>query len=256
MELKREELKEELYKLRPSRSGNRCYCVEIDLIEYREAWDLQSKLVRARKDRIFDRDIILILEHPPVFTLGRRGGLNNLKIPKAFVEKQGIEIIHVERGGDITYHGPGQLVVYPIMDLRSRGWKVVEFVGALEEIMIRIAADFGVNAERNSMNRGVWIGSKKLGSVGIAVRHEVSFHGIALNVNISIEPFTWINPCGLEMVQMTAVKDLIGRDIPREDVQQSASVHMQEIFHVALEKVSLEFINDRLGGTIRKSAET
>jgi lipoate-protein ligase B len=256
MELNREEINEERYQLRPSRSGKHCYCVEIDLIEYRKAWELQSNLVRARKDGIFDRDIILILEHPPVFTLGRRGGLDNLKIPKAFVERRGIEIVHVERGGDITYHGPGQLVIYPIMDLRSRGWKVVEFVGALEEIMIRTAADFGINAERNSTNRGIWVGRKKLGSVGIAIRHEISFHGIAINVNISMEPFTWINPCGLEMVQMTAMKDIIGRDIPREDVQQSASAHMQEIFHVALEKVSLEFVYNRLGGTIRKSAES
>jgi lipoate-protein ligase B len=229
--------------------------VEIDLMEYHKAWDLQSRLVGARKDNILDRDIILILEHPPVFTLGRRGGLDNLKIPKAFIERQGIEIVHVERGGDITYHGPGQLVVYPIVDLRSRGWKVVEFVGALEEIMVRIAADFGVTAEPDSTNRGVWVGQKKLGSVGIAVRHEVSFHGFALNVNVSIEPFTWIHPCGLEMVQMTTVKDIAGRDIPWEDVQKSASLHIEDIFHVELEKVGLEFINDRLSGTIRKSAE-
>lgn len=237
-----EELKEERNNPAAPRSDKRCYCVEIEFMEYRQAWDLQGKLVSARRAGVLDRDIILILEHPSVFTLGRRGGLDNLRVPKAFIKAQGIDVVHVERGGDITYHGPGQLVVYPIMDMRSGGWKVAEFVGALEEVMIRTAADFGVIAGRNSRNRGVWVGQDKLGSVGIAIRHEISFHGFALNVNISLEPFTWINPCGLQMVRMTAMKDLTGREISMEDVQKSALRHIQEIFNITLEKVGLEFI--------------
>ena len=221
--------------------------MESGLMDYREAWDLQGKLASARIDRVLDRDIILMLEHPPVFTLGRRGGLDNLKIPEAFLETRGIQIEHVERGGDITFHGPGQLVVYPIADLRAGGWSVVGFVGKLEEIMIRIAGDFGVIAERNEKNRGVWVGRKKLGSVGIAVRHDVSFHGFAINANTDLEPFTWINPCGLTDVQMIAMKDLLGRDLSMEEVRRSAMGHTRDILDVTMEKINLGSLYDLLG---------
>ena len=233
--------------------NKRCFCVEIDLMDYREAWDLQSRLAGARTDRILDRDMILMLEHPPVFTLGRRGGLDNLKIPEAFLEARGIQIVHVERGGDITYHAPGQLVVYPIVDLRARAWSVVGFVGKLEEIMIRTAADFGVVAERNTKNRGIWAGQDKLGSVGIAVRHDVSFHGLAINANTDLEPFSWINPCGMKSVQMISMKDLLGRELSMEEVRQSTTTHIEDIFDATLEKVSLEFVYDLLKDHSRKS---
>ena len=247
------ELKEKCDNRMASQSDKHCYCVKIGLMEYREAWDLQGKLLGARIDGSLDRDIILILEHPSVFTLGRRGGLDNIRVPKAFIEAQGIEVVHVERGGDITFHGPGQLVVYPVMDMRAGSWKVADFVEALEEIMIRTVADFGVIAERSSRNRGVWVGQDKLGSVGIAVRHEVSFHGFALNINISLEPFSWINPCGLEQVRMAAMKDLLGREIPMEDVHRSAMMHIREIFDLTLEKVDLAYILSHLENDILES---
>ncbi|MFC1825416.1 hypothetical protein ACFL9T_22105, partial [Thermodesulfobacteriota bacterium] len=129
-------LSDKINGFRPNRSLNNGYFVEIPLMEYREAWALQSKLVNARIDGRLDRDIILTLEHPPVFTLGRRGGLGNLKVSEAFINARGIQVIHVERGGDITFHGPGQLVIYPIINLRSARFKTVEFVEALEEVMI------------------------------------------------------------------------------------------------------------------------
>jgi len=175
--------------------GRQCYCVDLPAVEYREAWDLQHSLVAARKNGIIDRDIVLFLEHHPVFTLGRRGGLDGLMVSESFLEKERITVVHVERGGDITFHGPGQLVVYPIIDLRAAGLGVADYVTALEEVMIRTAADFGVKAEQNPKNRGVWIGNNKLGSIGVAVRRGVSFHGLALNVNTSLTPFSWIHPC-------------------------------------------------------------
>ena len=118
------------------------YYVDIPVMEYREAWTLQVRLVQAREEGILDRDIILSLQHPPVYTLGRRGGRDNLKVPDTLLEGRGIEVVQVERGGDITYHGPEQLVVYPIVDLRSARFKVVDFVEALEEIMIYQMPDF------------------------------------------------------------------------------------------------------------------
>ncbi|MGD2126623.1 MAG: lipoyl(octanoyl) transferase LipB, partial [Desulfobacteraceae bacterium] len=148
------------------------------------------------------------------------------------LESQGIPIIEVERGGDITYHGPGQLVVYPIVDLRAAGWKVIAFVEALEEVMIRTVADWGIQAERNPLNRGAWVGPSKIGSIGIAVRRSISFHGLALNVNTELEPFSWVHPCGLQGVLVTTMKQVLGRKIDMDDVRRAAYAHIQKIFGV------------------------
>ena len=221
--------------------------VEVPSMDYREALELQRALVDARINAMLSSDVLLLLEHPPVFTLGRRGSREHLLVAEAFLEPRGIQLIHVERGGNITYHGPGQLVGYPIVDLRKGGWKVVDFVGALEEVMICTLAEWGIRAGRNSMNRGVWVGRSKIGSVGIAVRRAVSFHGFALNVNTSLEPFGWIHVCGLEGVRVTSVKRLLGKDIPMEDLRRAVGLHIQEIFAVELEQVSLEDIYRLLG---------
>lgn len=212
-------------------------------MDYSEAWDLQKRLVKARKDRYLERDIILILEHPPVFTLGRRGGLANLIVSESFLAEQGIKIIHVERGGDITYHGQGQLVVYPIMDLRLGRLKVVDFVGLLEDVMIRTLSDWGINGVRNSRNRGVWVEENKIGSIGLAVQRDVSFHGLALNVNVSLEPFNWINTCGLKGVKITSMKQILGKEIAMEDIRYAISIHLQEVLNIKLEEVDLVHIN-------------
>ncbi len=128
-------------------------CVELPAIEYAEAWELQLELVAARKDGRLERDVVLLLEHPPVFTLGRRGGLENLTVSQAFLEKSGFPVFHAERGGNITFHGPGQLVGYPIINLQGSRLSVTDYVEKLEEVMIGTAADFGVQAKRNPMNR-------------------------------------------------------------------------------------------------------
>lgn len=222
--------------------SNQWLCVDIPLMDYGEALDLQRSLVDAKISEIIDRDLILFLEHPSVFTLGRRGGREHLLVDDATLGMRGIEVFHAERGGDITYHGPGQLVVYPVVDLKRRQIKVVEFVGTLEEVMIRVAADWGIVAGRNPKNRGVWIGNKKIGSIGIAIRHGVSFHGIALNVNTSMDPFSWINPCGLRGVEMTSMQQVLGRKIVMEEVRSATKLHIREIFGVDLEQADLNDI--------------
>jgi len=225
----------------------RLLCTEVCSMDYCEALELQHALVDAKISTTLGRDVLLLLEHPPVFTLGRRGSHEHLLVAGAFLESRGIQVIHVERGGDVTYHGPGQLVCYPIVDLRKGRWKVVDFVEALEEVMIRTVADWGIRAGRNPMNRGVWVGMSKIGSLGIAVRRAVSFHGFALNVNTSLEPFSWIHPCGLEGVHVTSVKQLCGKEIPMEDVQGAVRLHIQEIFGVEIDQVSLDEIHLLVG---------
>lgn len=212
----------------------KCYCVELPQIAYRDAWTLQTDLVTARWERRLDTDVILLLEHLPVFTLGRRGGMGNLTVSEDVLTNRGIPVIQVERGGDITFHGPGQLVIYPIIDLTSARLGVVDYVGMLEEVVIRVAADWGIAAGRNPLNRGVWVGNSKLGSIGIAVRRGISFHGVAINVNLSLDPFTWINPCGLKGIGITSMENELGQRVSMDEVRQNVKHHLGQIFGVEL----------------------
>lgn len=214
-------------------------CLEFALLAYPEAWSLQLQLVEARKSREIDTDVFLILEHPPVYTLGRRGGIENLTVPKKFIEDSGIDVVHVERGGNITFHGPGQLVIYPIVDLKSARIRVVDFVHHLEEIMIRTAAEWDIAAERNPLNRGVWVGRSKMGSIGIAVRRGISFHGLALNVDVSLEPFAWINPCGLQGVGVTTMVKASARTVRMDQVREAVKKQIEAVFGIKLLERSL-----------------
>ncbi len=219
-------------------------CTELPITDYRQAWDLQSNLVSARKKRSIDTDVILLLEHPAVFTLGNRGGLDNLTVPEDFLKKEGIPVIRAERGGDVTFHGPGQLVMYLILDLHAAGFTVTDYIENLEEVMIRIAADWGIRAERNSRNRGVWVGHSKLGSVGIAIRRGICFHGIALNVNISLEPFGWINPCGLQGVGMTSMERELSHEVSMRKVRETAKSHVADVFGIELVATGLDELHN------------
>jgi lipoate-protein ligase B len=214
-------------------------CLELGILEYREAWDLQTSLVDARKKRIIDRDVILLLEHPPVFTLGRRGGLDDLTVSPDLLEKSGIPVIQVERGGVITFHGPGQLIMYPIIDLNAARMRVVDYVEKLEDVMIRTVAEWGIKAERNSLNRGIWAGDKKLGSIGIAIRRGICFHGMSLNVNVSMKHFGWMNPCGLKQVEISSIQRELLHKVSMSKVCVAVKNHVETVFGVNLIKTSL-----------------
>lgn len=204
--------------------------------------ELQSALVERRKQGRLQDDVVLFLEHEPVFTLGRRGVTDNLLVTPEFLYRAGIPAVHVERGGDVTYHGPGQLVVYPIVHLTEARLKVLEFVEKLEEVMILTASDLGVEAVRDSRNRGVWVGDRKLGSVGIAVRGGVSFHGLALNVDLDLAPFSWINPCGLQGVRMTSLAREGVKDPFPNRVRPMLKHRLEEVFGVLLEDTTLSVL--------------
>ncbi len=221
------------------RLEKRWLCIDLPTMGYREAWDLQSDLVAARKANTIDTNVVLLLEHPPVFTLGSNGGLNNLTVSESFLKRAEIPVIQVERGGDITYHGPGQLIMYPIIDLHAARLTVVDHIENLEAVMIRTADDWGVKAERSATNRGVWVGSNKLGSVGIAIRHGICFHGMALNVNISLEPFGWMNPCGLNGVAMTSMERELSRKVSMNRVRKTMKGHIEAVFGVELVMTNL-----------------
>ncbi|MDZ7700286.1 MAG: lipoyl(octanoyl) transferase LipB [Deltaproteobacteria bacterium] len=222
--------------------------VDIPLMGYIEALDLQHRLVHARHTGALQHDVILILEHPPVFTLGRRGGDEHLLVDPSFLKDRGIETHRVERGGYITYHGPGQVVVYPIVDLNRVEWGVVDWVSSLEEVGIRVAADWGITAERRSLNRGVWVENRKLAYIGIAVRHWITFHGMAINVDLSLEPFEWMNPCGLQGVQATSLARELNVRVPVHRVRQQLMEHLKKECRMDILVTSLQEVEERSRG--------
>ena len=201
---------------------------------YDQAHALQLTIVRAKTIGQLDADVILCLEHPRVFTLGRRGGRENLCVSDEFLTEKGVQVVPTDRGGNITYHGPGQLVVYPIIHLSRRRLKVVEFVGGLEAAMIRTAAHWDIEAGIDPKNRGVWLDGDKLGSIGITVRRGVSFHGLALNINTDMEPFGWINPCGLDQVRMTSVERFLGHSVSMDTARQVMARSLADVFGLDL----------------------
>ncbi len=223
----------EQLKIRNMNSGI-CLCVELPALDYNKVWSLQHNLVTAKGGKFIDADVILLLEHTPVFTLGRRGGLENLMVSTTFLEKSGIPLVQVERGGNVTFHGPGQLVVYPVIDLRKVRMSVVDYVAGLEEVMILAAADLGIIAERSPVNKGVWVGAKKLGSIGIALRHGICYHGFAFNVNLSLKPFSWIQPCGLPDIEMTSVERELSHAVSMTDVREAVKCHIETVFGIDL----------------------
>ena len=229
-----------------TRNPQPVYSLNLGLIDYPEAWALQQKLVAARVANHIDHDILLFLEHPAVFTLGRRGGLENLLVSESYLKDSGIPVIQVERGGVITYHGPGQIVVYPIMNLHRRRIGVKDFVAAMEEAMLQTAGNWNIAAGRNSINSGIWVGRQKMGSIGIALRKGVSFHGLALNVNLDLTPFSWIQPCGLQGVSMTSMRQELGQEMQMDEVRNVLKNQLQKALGISFENCGLSDLEGQM----------
>ena len=176
-------------------------------------------------------EIVLMLEHAPVYTMGRRGGRKHLLVGERALSAA---VIDSDRGGDITFHGPGQLVVYPILRLRERGLGIVSYVRMLEDVSISTAAAFGVHAERVRGRPGCWVGERKLGSVGVRLRDGVSTHGLALNVCTDLSWFDAITPCGIEGAQMTSISRELGRTVPVDDAAAAMRDAFRDVFGLRL----------------------
>jgi lipoyl(octanoyl) transferase len=219
------------------------YLLELPLTDYIDALRLQHAAVEARSDGRLERDLVILLEHPPVFTLGRRGGKDNLLVSEQWLGEQNIRIVPIERGGDITYHGPGQLVAYPIVDLNRASIKVVDFVDALETVMIQTALHWGIGAYGDRNQRGAWVRKRKLGSVGITVRRGISFHGLALNVHTDLTPFEWINPCGIQSCRMTSLTAETGRAVEMGEVRREIAGQLEQVLGMTLEPITLQTLN-------------
>lgn len=216
---------------------------DLGCMEYRQALDLQMGIHRSKIMNPDLDDRILFVEHPAVYTLGNRGGAENLIVSRQFLNSENIDIVQTGRGGSITYHGPGQAVLYPIVHLEKNSIRVKDFVYGLEEIMKRTAQKCGVDADRNNVNHGLWVKNAKIGSVGISIKKGVSFHGLALNIHLDLTPFSWINPCGLTNVAMTSIKNEIETqkkhpkflsDISMRRIKEMFVHHFADIFNYSI----------------------
>ncbi len=203
---------------------------------YAEAWDLQKVLVAARRDdRIADG--LILLEHEPVYTIGRSTKAEHLLFPRDALLAQGFGVYDIERGGSITYHGPRQLVGYPILDLRSYGEDIVGYMRRLEETVIRTLGAFGIEADRQRGFPGVWVAEEKIGAVGVAVKRKVTMHGFALNVDPDLSHFSFINPCGLGK-PVTSMTRVLGRPIRQDDVRPVYVTQFETVYDLRLEPVT------------------
>jgi lipoate-protein ligase B len=188
---------------------------------YGEMLEIQRAAARARIAGTLDQDLLIFVEHPPVVTLGRSSRDAHLLANPDQLRARGVEVFEVERGGDVTFHGPGQLVGYPIVDLKRHKRDLHWYLRQVEEVLIRALASFGVPAGRVDKYTGVWTGNRKIASIGVHARDWVTWHGFALNVSTELSFFDLIVPCGIPEVQMTSLQRELGRVVPMGDVRDA-----------------------------------
>ena len=207
------------------------WTVPLGRVPYTEALELQRRLARDRIAGTIPQDVLLLVEHPPVVTLGRSSRDKHLLASPDFLAARGVELFEVERGGDVTFHGPGQLVGYPIMDLKRHKQDLHWYLRKLEESLIAVLRAYGIAAEQNKGLTGVWTGGRKIASIGVHARDWVTWHGFALNVTTDLSYFDLIVPCGISGVVMTSMARELGVDPDASAVRQKVA----EIFSAAFE---------------------
>ena len=208
-----------------------CTVIQPGRIRYEPAYQLQMQFVNEIRNNPADpRAYLILLEHEPVLTLGRRTGGDELLVPREFLVQRGIEIHEIDRGGKITYHGPGQIVGYPIMPLLGPRRDVYKYLRSLEQVLINILAEYAIRGERNPEFTGVWVGNEKVAAIGIGLTRWITFHGFALNVNTDLDAFSLITPCGIRGKGVTSMQKLLGREIPLDEVYKKIVPEFQREF--------------------------
>ncbi len=206
-----------------------CELRNLHLVTYENGMHLQQKLVALRQAEAIP-DQLLLLEHPPVITLGRGGDAANLLASPDALRQQGVRFYETTRGGDITYHGPGQIVGYPIIHLGEGNRDVRKYVAKLEEVLIRAVGEYGISATRADGKRGIWVGNEKIAAIGVRIARWVTSHGFALNVNTNLEHFRLITPCGIQGCAVTSISQQIGRSVSTDEVREVLAHKFAEVF--------------------------
>lgn len=204
---------------------------ELGTVPYEKALEYQENLLAKRIAEEIP-DSLILLEHPPTITTGRKGNTGNLLVRKEYLEKHGISFIHASRGGDITFHGPGQIVGYPILNLKNHEMDIRKHLRSIEEVIIRTLGDFGIEGRRIDGITGVWVKRSKIASIGIAIRKWVTYHGFALNVSTNLDYFELILSCGITDVRITSIGSWLGNEesIEMDDVTQSVIKNFMGVF--------------------------
>lgn len=201
----------------------------LPLVDFQEASQLQKRLVQ---DRIAGRipDVLLLLEHPPALTIGCSGTINDIIVPMEILAQERISVSHTDRGGGVTYHGPGQLVGYPIISLKEHRLSVSQYVWNLEAAIIKLLLDLSIYAQRVPKYPGVWVGEEKVCAIGLHITHYVTRHGFALNVNTDLECFNYINPCGITNKAVTSISKLLGYEITVDEIKPPLVQAFSQVF--------------------------
>jgi lipoyl(octanoyl) transferase len=232
--------------------------IDLGMTEYDAAWNLQRRIVAARKAGAVP-DVLLLCEHPHVITLGRNGKLANLRASDHVLRQMGVSFFETDRGGDITYHGPGQLVGYPILNLAEIRRDVAWYMRTLEEAMIRATAEFGISSRRVPGRTGVWVGvpaesateEEKLAAIGVHLSRWVTSHGFAYNVSTDLRYFDLIVPCGIADKRATSLDKLLGRGVEIKEVSSKIAAHLGELFGLDLRETK----RDALDALLREYEE-
>jgi lipoyl(octanoyl) transferase len=218
-----------------------CLTIDLGLMGYAEAWALQKRVVAARKAGLVEH-VLLFCEHPHVITLGRNGKREHLLASENVLRQKGVEFFETSRGGDITYHGPGQIVGYPILNLGAIRRDVVWYVRMLEEAMICATAEFGITAERVAGKTGIWARcestEKKLAAIGVHISRWVTSHGFAYNVSTDLRFFDLIVPCGIADRKATSLEKLLERNVEPDDVAPRIATHLGKLFGLEMKEAS------------------
>ena len=225
-------------------SGPTTYCSApyLGIVPYGRALELQQELAHARAEGRIG-DVLLLLQHPTVFTIGRFRGGEDIVVPLEMLTRDGIAVLHTNRGGGITYHGPGQLVGYPILNLKENGLGVREYMRRLEAAIVGVLLVLGIRAHRVAEYPGVWVGDKKICSIGIHVSHHITTHGFALNVSNDLRYFEYVRPCGLSGRAMTAVSDLLGHPVAIETIIEILLQSFSQVFGLSCEQESARWLS-------------
>jgi lipoate-protein ligase B len=207
---------------------------DLGLIDYEDALRIQKEWVARRRLQEIE-DSCLIAEHPAVFTIGRAGSLDHVLTPEDILRNAGIRVIPVDRGGDVTFHGPGQLVIYPIIDLSRKVMDLHRHLRDLEEVAIRLLGEYSVAGSRIAGKTGVWVDGAKISSAGIAARNWITYHGLSINVNVDLSFFSMIYPCGMKDVKVTSLKAILKREVSMSEAKARTARHIEDIFGVRQE---------------------
>jgi len=224
------------------------YC-NIGFIDYNEAWQLQKDVLEARSNNLIE-DTLFLLEHNNTYTLGKIADKKHLISSEKFLNDNKISVYEIDRGGDITYHGPGQIVGYPIISLNDWQKDTHKYLRALEEVIIKTCGSYGLKAERNEKYTGVWVENRKIAAIGIKVKKWVTMHGFAFNVNTDLSLFKGIIPCGIEDKEVTSVKKESGKSIDIEQVKENLLLNFKKVFdykeikHINFNEFSLSELNN------------